>query len=674
MKSMLHEGASLTPDSRTLWEVQARTLRMPVETATNLYTDIQRRMAEYLRRGCARRETVRDAESLARYRQEVRAAFLACIGGLPEMPDTLTARVAGRCACDGFALEKILLQPRPGAWATANLYLPVQGGAPYPAVLLVVGHDDRGKADPAYQYAAQLLAHQGIAALVLDPLGQGERFEHYEAEMDFQPIQGCSGEHDLLDWKAKLLGWSLARYFVHDGICALDYLASRPDIDGSRIGLTGHSGGGTQTCMLMLAAGDRLACAAPCAYVTDARAMVDAGVDPDNEMLWPGSLAQGLDYVDFLAGIAPRPLLLLTNRHDFFPREGTLRTLEAARRLWRSVGSAALPDMVTAESGHAYTPALAREAAAFFVRHLCDREDGGLREGFAFADLSPRETWCSPEGQLLRLIPGMRTVHDMLRDELDRCAALRGRPDRDTLIPYLHETLHLDELLPDPECRVFAEGICGHYQYRSIIWRPQEGCWSSGVLLRDMRRGDGPLPTAIALWPEGVARLCEHSAWIHRAVRNGWQVLVMDVAASGALLPSRVGSSSMYVGWSTMYILNAYLIQLGDSLFAMRTRQAVAAVRMLQGLPEADGQRLCLRGEGDFARYAEIAALVTGTSASTDEMYQPYEEIVRERYHDQTHTHAWILPGALRHFDAPEIRELMDKEGLAAPDPAVMPV
>ena len=44
-------------------------------------------------------------------------------------------------------------------------------------------------------------------------------------------------------------------------------------------------------------------------------------------MLWPGSLAQGLDYVAFLAGIAPCPLLLLTDRHDFFPREGTLCTL-----------------------------------------------------------------------------------------------------------------------------------------------------------------------------------------------------------------------------------------------------------------------------------------------------------------------------------------------------------
>ena len=54
-------------------------------------------------------------------------------------------------------------------------------------------------------------------------------------------------------------------------------------------------------------------------------------------------------------------------------------------------------------------------------------------------------------------------------------------------------------------------------------------------------------------------------------------------------------------------------------------------------------------------------------------MYQPYGEIVRERYHDQTHTHAWILPGALCRFDAPEIRTLLEQEGLAAPDPADMP-
>ena len=66
--------------------------------------------------------------------------------------------------------------------------------------------------------------------------------------------------------------------------------------------------------MLMLAAGSRLACAAPCAYVTDTRAMLEGGVDPDNEMIWPGSLAKGIDYVDMLAGIAP----VLAARKDRF--------------------------------------------------------------------------------------------------------------------------------------------------------------------------------------------------------------------------------------------------------------------------------------------------------------------------------------------------------------------
>ena len=54
---------------------------------------------------------------------------------------------------------------------------------------------------------------------------------------------------------------------------------SRPDVAESRIGLTGHSGGGTQTIMLMAAAGDRFAAAAPCAYVTDNQAMMDTALE-----------------------------------------------------------------------------------------------------------------------------------------------------------------------------------------------------------------------------------------------------------------------------------------------------------------------------------------------------------------------------------------------------------
>lgn len=667
MDAMLREGQTLAPSARTLWEIQARACRLPVETASNLYTDVLRRRASAAAIGEARRSAVRSVSALHAYQAEVRRLFLDCIGGLPEPPPTPVHRLTGRVDCGAYAIEKLLLAPREGTWLSANVYVPAHGEDRHPAVLVTVGHDDRGKADPEYQYLAHRLAMSGFVVLVFDPLGQGERFEHYETALDFQPMQGCSGEHDLLDWKAKLLGRSLAGCFIQDGLCALDYLAARDDVDASRIGLTGHSGGGTQVSLLLMVAGERFACAAPCAYFTDSRAMMEHGIDPDNEMLWPGSLSSGLDYIDFAAGIAPRPLLLLTNQHDFFPREGTLRTLSQARELWQAVGSDVLPEIATADSQHAYPASLARAATDFFLRHI-----GGqvAPEDTPFHPRAPQELQCTPDGQLLRYDPHMRTVHDALADELPRLRAMRNALSAEARHDALVRRLHVDALDETPEPRVFAEGICGQMQYRCLLWRPQEGYWNSGVLLRDFRQGDKPLPTVIALWPEGNARLTEHSAWLHRCLRRGWQVLVMDVAASGALLPARLGSTDLYAGWSTLYNLNAYLIQLDDSLFALRTRQVIAAVRMLRAFPEADASHLLLYAEKEFSRYASLASLLTDTPVHADDDCQPYEEIVRERYHDQTWTHAWVFPGVLRLFDTPELHSSLMQQGLIQPDPA----
>lgn len=669
MDAMLREGQALLPSARTLWEIQTRACRLPVETASNIYTDVLRRREAAAVQGEARRSAVCSDASLRAYQAEVRRLFLDCIGGLPDAPPAPVHRITGREDCGAYILEKLLLAPRSGTWASANVYVPAHVRGKRPAVLVTVGHDDRGKADPEYQYLAQLLVHAGFIVLVLDPPGQGERFEHYEAEMAFQPMQGCSGEHDLLDWKAKLLGQSLARYFLQDGLCALDYLAARADVDAARIGLTGHSGGGTQTSLLMMVAGERFACAAPCAYFTDARAMMEHGIDPDNEMLWPGSLSAGLDYIDFAAGIAPRPVLLLTNQHDFFPREGTLRTLAQACSLWQAVGSASLPEMATASSQHAYPHSLAQAAARFFLRCLSG-EEAPLPADFSFQPRAPQELQCTPHGQLLRYDPQMRTIHDELADALPGLRRMRQALSADERRDALIRRLHADKLDESPEPRVFAEGICGQMQYRCLIWRPQDGHWNSGVLLRDFRRGDEPLPTVIALWPEGCARLTEHSAWLHRCLRKGWQVLVMDVAASGALLPARLGSTDLYAGWSTLYNLNAYLIQLDDSLFALRTRQVIAAVRMLRAFPEADASRLMLYAEKEFSRYAALAAFLTDTPVHADDDCQPYEEIVRERYHDQTWTHAWVFPGVLRLFDTPELHSFLMQRGLLQPDPA----
>lgn len=662
MRSMLENGGTLRPNARTLWEIQEKALHPPAETAGNLYTEICQRARDALERGGARRAAVRDGETLKAYQREVRGLFFQCIGGMPPAC-AAPAKAIDKKKYEFFSLEKVLLEPRKGSFATAAVYAPLEEKGPRPAVLLLIGHTDAGKADPEYQYVAQLLAFAGFVVLALDPFGEGERFEHYESGIDLQPIQGCSGEHDLMDWKCKLLGVSLARYFIGDALAVLDYLCSRPDVDENRVGLTGHSGGGAQVCMMLLAAGERFACAAPCTYVTDTRAMLENGVDPDNEMIWPGSMEKGLDYVDLLAGIAPKPLLILAAENDFFPLEGTKRTLRQAGGLWRAAGGAP-PEMETAPHAHAYSPALAMAAARFFLRHL-SREKPDL-SAFAFSPLPPEALRCTPEGMLLKTFSRMRTLQDELNVLLAKIAPKR-EADSEAWIAEAVRADRADPGLP----RVYGEGICGHYAWRALLWRVNGEHWNNGVFLRDMRREEQKLPTVIALWPEGIARLAEHSNWIYRACQNGWQVLVMDAAGEGSLLPGPLGSSSLYIGWGTMYKLSAYLIQLGDSLCALRVRDVLAACEMARRWPEAEG--VCLYAQGEMCRYAELAALLRGVPCHTDSLCQPYEEIVAEKYHDQTHTHAWIFPGVLRHTDTRAMREQLSLRGLNIRDMAETP-
>ena len=109
-------------------------------------------------------------------------------------------------------------------------------------------------------------------------------------------------------------------------------------------------------------------------------------------------------------------------------------------------------------------------------------------------------------------------------------------------------------------------------------------------------------------------------------------------------------------------------MQLDVFFFALRTRQIIAALRMVSAWPEAE--RALLYAEKEFSRYADLAALLTNTPAASDSDLQTYEEIVTEKYHDQTWSHAWVLPGALEVFDAPEIKTLLTRKGLSIADPS----
>lgn len=664
---MINENQRLVPNGRTLWELEQRFYRAGagfLEVADNLQRDIGARVRKALEHGEQRRD-VSGTEAFAEYRRQVREIFLSCLGGLPKTEAALNGRTVSALECEGFVLEKVIFESRPRVYVTCNLYRPFSQPKPGPAVLIVEGHVNEGKAYPEYQRLAQMLVHAGFVVLVMDPVGQGERFEHYEPELEFKVLSG-PGEHDLLDNKCRLLGLSLARYFVHDDIRGLEYLASRPEVDPERIAVTGHSGGGTQTFLLMAAASDRLAAAAPCSYTTDYEAMLEYGKDQDHEQTWTGILKNGLDYADLLAVMAPKPVMILANRYDFFPIEGTMRTLERARCLWKRAGSIVEPEVAFSCSGHSYTDSLARAATDFFSRHLMGHEADF--NDFRYCPFSEQELWCTSHGVVLKDYPDACTIQMELEAEYDRMkkerTACSREEQRSRGMSWLKSTVFADRKNVDLHVRVYEEGLCGHYVYRALLWRAQENYMGAGVLFRDMRYNGDPLPTVVALWPGGVRGLERHSAWIHRQCEAGKQVLVAELAVSGSLEPNALSHTSLNIGWGTMYISNGFLMELGDSLAAMRIYQAVRALFVVRELPQEDCGEISFYGEGEFARYAKIAALLGRVPVEADELYQSYGRIVCEKYHDQTHTADWMLPGVLKILDMKDIDHWLAEDGL----------
>lgn len=686
MISLYNDGERLEPKGRVLWELEQKCWNMGIaETANNLHEDILKRAEASLKKGDERRDAVCDAATLKAYQQFVYDTFIESIGGLPPMDNPLNAETRKRQVITlptengewSFILESVIFESRPGEHITANLYLPTDAaekaaaGHPVPGVFIPLGHTDEGKAFDEYQRAAQLMCYAGMAALTMDPLGEGERFEHYEASIDFEPIQGCSGEHDLLDWKGKLVGKSLASFFVHDCLRGIEYLASRPEVDAEKIAITGHSGGGTQTSMLMCAGKDILKAAAPCSYTTDTMTLYRYAKDPDNEMVWPGTVAAGIDFVDIAACMAPKPVMFLTNAYDFFPREGSEATLAKLTELYKRVGAERMPRLLRTETGHSYTEWLAKETATYFSECLA-----GITpdvSAYRYTRLAPETLNATESGQIMLEFPDNNTVQMALEAELAKYEEERAEANkteagrkarRARAEKWLRDTASYGRIPCEPHTRSdYFEGVLAHFIYRPVYWRPSEGFFNNGVLIRDMRRGTEPLPVVIALWEDGTRAIERHSNWIHRQCAAGREVFIIDNSANGSCTVNPLCRSSMNISWSTHFIINTYLIQNGDSVAATRLYQAMTAPAAYNDLP-FEAKEFIYYGEGEYARYAKWAALLLGKRVSTVDSYQNYREIVTEKYPDQTHTLDWALPDVLKYLDLDEVDEYLKEDGL----------
>ena len=192
-------------------------------------------------------EGIGTEQELLKFQRELRKRLLDMIGGLPTEKTPLNAHTTGRIQMQGFHVEKLVFESLPGIYVAALVYTPDDAGK-HPAVLVPSGHSTNGKA--YYQALCQRLVQRGYVVISWDAFGQGERSQFWDEKNHKSRYNLICAEHAILGNLAYLAGTNLARWEIWDGIRAVDYLLTRPDVDPDRINITGTSGGGFQTTLI----------------------------------------------------------------------------------------------------------------------------------------------------------------------------------------------------------------------------------------------------------------------------------------------------------------------------------------------------------------------------------------------------------------------------------------
>ncbi|NDD99963.1 hypothetical protein EB008_06735, partial [bacterium] len=311
-----------------------------------------RRVRESDRANIAGISKLKSKEDAQQYVLSVRKKIQTCFGSFPAKTP-LNARVTGKVERDAYTIEKVLFESRPNFLVSANLYLPKGKKYPLPGVVGSCGHSLNGKAADAYQAFCQGLATMGYVVLIFDPIGQGERVQYGHVEQSKRPRIGV-GEHLHGGNQQLLVGEFFGTWRAWDGIRALDYLLTRPEVDPNKVGVTGNSGGGTMTTWLC-GVEQRWSMAAPACFVTTFRRNFENELPADSEQCPPRALALNLDHADFLAALAPKPIVILAKEKDFFDVRGSEEAYEKLKKLYSLLGAPENIKLCTGPTEHGYS-------------------------------------------------------------------------------------------------------------------------------------------------------------------------------------------------------------------------------------------------------------------------------------------------------------------------------
>jgi dienelactone hydrolase len=580
----------------------------------------------------------------ARRQPALRPSMLVAMGLMPETRVPLDAQILGKLERDGYTIERLIFQTRPDVWVTSNMYIPAKA-AKNPAVLVVHGHWAGARRDPVVQARCLGLVKLGFVVLAVDAFGAGERYT--------TPAKGTyhGALYGSTLWPA---GHTLLGMQVYDNRRAVDYLVTRPEVDGTKIGVTGASGGGNQT-MYAGAIDERFACVVPVCSVGQYQAYLPAACCVCEVL--PGAL-KFTEEGDVLGLVAPRALMVINASRDAFqfsPGQAAI-SVDRAERIFRLQGAGERIKHVVFESGHDYSKPMREAMYGWMTRWLKGTGDGSpiaepthqieTPEALAcYPDANKRpKDWLTPPTFAARAARELTTKIDKLlprhAEEWESTATqLRGE-----LRKVLGE-------IPKPPRPVVKAGGQSQNDDPAIIPLRLNGEDGMPIPMLSLSRRTPPerRPTCVVLHLDGKSAALKHP--LARSFASaGWLVAIPDLRATGDLKPA--GDA---VGKAVDHNSAEHALWIGRPLLGQWVTDVLCVLEWLSIQDRRDTNRTAVIGIGQAGVVAlTVAALYPERVTSAASVDGPISLITDRAYPDGTRM-GLLVPGLLNSGDIPHL-------------------
>ena len=597
-------------------------------------------------------------QGVAERKAYIRQRMLQALGGELPARTQLNARTVGVLERDDYKIEKVIFESQPRFYVTANLYLPKRAGGPFPGILFPLGHEAGAKAHGTWQQMLGSLAKKGYVALAWDPIGQGERAQMYDPDFGESKVRRSTTEHTIVGIQCLLAGDNLARYTIWDGMRALDYLLSRPEVDASRIGVTGNSGGGTHTAYLA-ALDDRIQVAAPSCYLTSWRALLETIGPQDAEQNLPPWFAAGLDHADFIYAFSPRPYLILSAIRDFVSIGGARATYNEAQHLYTLIGAPEKLQMVEADDGHGYTKPRRLAAYRWFGRWLKGVDDQEPEPEVVMA--TEEELNCTESGQVSVSLGG-ETVFNLNQQRVEQLRPHTAQPsNKPELNAWQEETRRRARSLTafeipkgDVTVKPYGEIKRAGYRIEKLIYESDPGMVVPALLFVP-ETGEAQKPAMIYVHGRGKSADAAAGGEIEKFVQAGWIVLAIDARGFGETRYRNDENGDDFPVYFGQYDSAMTALLAGRTLVGMRTVDVWRGVDLLAARADVDRTRIHGFGkEGGTTPLLYAAAMDQRISkVALEGMLVSYRTIIDQRIHRQVFE--LVVPGVLRAYDLPDL-------------------